>query len=133
MTCARPDPANVVIFWYLATSYRVVDGIGQMRHVCKTLSLLLLLLLAQQAAVVHDLGHFSRVGAAGLQADPGGVAEKPCAQCSVFAQVFTPAVGHSFDVPLLQRAAQDLGSKLQYFAPVAAGPRARSRGPPSSS
>jgi hypothetical protein len=104
-----------------------------MRHVCKTLSLLLLLLLAQQGAVVHELGHFSRVSAGGLQADSSGAAEKPCAQCSVFAQVFTPAVGHSFDLPLLHRAGQDLRSKPQYSAPDAAVPRARSRGPPSSS
>jgi hypothetical protein len=128
------DSAKAVIFWYLATSYWVVDDIGQMRHVCKTLGLLLLLLLAQQGAVVHELGHFSRVSAAaGLQADSSGTAEKPCAQCGVFAQVFTPAVSHSFDVTLLHRAAPDLGSKLQFSAPAAAVPRARSRGPPSSS
>jgi hypothetical protein len=104
-----------------------------MRQFCKTLSLLLLLLLAQQGAVVHELGHFSRVSAAGHQADASGAAEKPCAQCSVFAQVFTPAVSHSFDLPLLHRAGQDLRSKLQYSAPDAAVPLARSRGPPSSS
>jgi hypothetical protein len=128
-----PDSAKVVIFWYLATSYRVVDDIGQMKHVCKTLGLLLLLLLAQQGAVVHELGHFSRVSAAALQADSSGTAEKPCAQCGVFAQVFTPAVSHSFDVTLLHRAAPYLRSKLQFSAPDAAVPRARSRGPPSSS
>jgi hypothetical protein len=104
-----------------------------MKDMCKALSLLLLLLLAQQGAVVHELGHFSRVNAAGLQADSSGAAESPCAQCNAFAQVVTPAFSYSFDVPVLVRAAPELHSKLQYSAPDAAVPRARSRGPPSSS
>jgi hypothetical protein len=110
-----------------------VDNVGRMRHIAKTLSLLLLLLLAQQGAVVHELGHFSRVNTAGLQADSSGAAEKPCALCNVFAQVVTPAFSHSFDLALLLRADADLRSTLQYSAPDAAVPRARSRGPPSSS
>jgi hypothetical protein len=107
-----------------------------MRELFKTLGLWLLLLLAQQGAVVHELSHLAPVSAAGIQADSnaaGGAAEKSCALCSVFAQVVTPACSHSLDGPVLLAASPDVRSRLQHSAPDAAVPRPRNRGPPSLS
>jgi hypothetical protein len=107
-----------------------------MRVLFKALGLWLLLLLAQQGAVVHELSHLSPVSTAGIHADSNdadGAAEKSCALCNVFAQVVTPAFSHSFDVPVLLYAASDVRSTPPHAAPGAAAPRPRSRGPPSLS
>src|ERR1700734_3531873 len=105
-----------------------------MRHVLKSLGLLLLLLIAQQAAVVHELGHLSEashlseVSSNEIHAG-AGVADSTCALCPAFAQVVTPAFSHSFHVPLLVRLALDPVSEPRYAAIDAAVPRHRSRGP----
>jgi hypothetical protein len=102
----------------------------RMRNVYKALSLLLLLLTAQQGAVNHELSHFSPANQADLRIDTGGVADAPCALCAVFAQVVTPTFGHSFNIPLLVRAASQVVSEPRFVAVDAAVPRPRSRGPP---
>jgi len=109
-----------------------------MRHVLKPLGLLLLLLIAQQGAVVHELSHYSAAGnyapAAGNSVlSEGAAADSTCALCPAFAQVVTPAFSHSFHIPQLVRAAPEVSSDLQIAAIDAAVPRPRSRGPPSSS
>jgi len=104
-----------------------------MRHVLKTLGLLLLLIAAQQGAVVHELSHLSASSSEAVRADAAGAASSTCALCPVFAQAATPAFSHSFDVPLLGRAAPDIQSEPQYSAIDATVPRPRSRGPPSLS
>jgi hypothetical protein len=101
-----------------------------MRNVYKALSLLLLLLTAQQGAVNHELSHFSPADQADLRIDTGGVADAPCALCAVFAQVVTPTFGHSFNIPLLVRTTSQVVSELRFVAVDAAVPRPRSRGPP---
>ena len=104
-----------------------------MRHVFKALGLWLLLIVAQQGAVVHDLSHFSRVSDAGSRVDSQTAADAACALCPAFAQVVTPAFSHAFYVPPLVRAAPERISEPNYSAIDAAVPQPRSRGPPTLS
>jgi hypothetical protein len=104
-----------------------------MRQVFKILGLLLLLMVAQQGAVVHELSHVSGDNHVDLRAQPDGAADKTCALCPAFAQVVTPAFSHSFHIPLLVRFALEPVSEPRYAAIDAAVPRPRSRGPPSLS
>jgi hypothetical protein len=102
-----------------------------MRDVYKALGLLLLLLVAQQGAVDHELSHFSTTDQAGLRVDAGGVADTTCTLCAAFAQVVTPTFGHSFHIPLLVRTTLQLLPEPRFVAVNAGVPRPRSRGPPS--
>lgn len=99
----------------------------------KSLGLLLLLIVAQQGAVVHELSHVPGLGAATVGVDARGVADTSCALCPAFAQVATPAFSHAFHIPLLIRAEADRFSELRYEAIDSAVPTPRSRGPPSLS
>jgi hypothetical protein len=104
-----------------------------MKQVFKTLGLLLLLMAAQQGALVHELSHFSDASLVGLQVQADAAADKPCALCPEFAQVVTPAFSHSFHIPFLVRFALESVSEPRFAAVDAAVPRPRSRGPPSLS
>jgi hypothetical protein len=100
-----------------------------MRPVLKVLGLLLLLTMAQQGAVVHELSHVFGSGNAETKIDAAG-ADSTCALCPAFAQATTPAFSHSFHVPVFFRAATERSTILRIAAIDAAVPRARSRGPP---
>jgi hypothetical protein len=102
-----------------------------MRNVFKALGLLLLLMMAQQGAVDHELSHFSPTGQAGLRIDAGGVVDTTCALCPAFAQVVTPTFGHSFNIPPLLYITSQLTPEPRFVAVNAAVPRPRNRGPPS--
>src|ERR1700676_394717 len=102
-----------------------------MRNVFKALSLLLLLLTAQQGAVDHELSHISSIDQAGLRIDSGGVAEATCALCAAFAQAISPTFSHAFKIPSLVRTTSQLTPEPRFVAVNAAVPRPRSRGPPS--
>ena len=104
-----------------------------MSRVLKLLGLLLLLMAAQQGAVVHELSHFSGAGGTELRVQSNGAVDASCAQCPAFAQVVTPAFSHSFHIPLLVRVDTELSPEPRICAIDAAIPRPRSRGPPSSS
>src|SRR5271157_49839 len=106
------------------------DRMGQ---VYQALSLVLLLIGAQQAAVVHELSHFTADQGLDLRVDPGSAAHGTCALCPAFAQVATPAFSHSFHIPLLVRAEAQRFPELRYEAIGSAVPTPRSRGPPSLS
>jgi hypothetical protein len=111
----------------------VVDT-NSMRQAFKLVGLLLLLMVAQQGAVVHELSHVSGATTNGEpRAQTAGAAETSCALCPAFAQVITPAFSHSFHIPHLVRFALELVSEPRYAAIDAAVPRPRSRGPPSLS
>ena len=101
-----------------------------MRHVFKALGLWLLLIVAQQGAVAHDLSHFSRVSHAGSRVYSQPAADAACALCPNFAQVVTPAFTHAFYVPALARAAFERIAAPHYSAITAAVPQPRSRGHP---
>jgi hypothetical protein len=127
-----------------------------MRNLFKSLGLLLLLITAQQGAVVHELSHhlaanpggFTSAGglarpdelstsggvnSADVRSASGVAADANCALCPAFAQVLTPAFTHSFQVPLLVRADLPRSRAPQYPAIEIAVPTPRSRGPPSLS
>jgi len=103
-----------------------------MRHLLKPLCIWLLLLVAQQGAVVHELSHASGVSGAEIKLAGGG-ADTICALCPAFAQVVAPAFSHPFVLPLLLRAAVVRTSTPPIEAFDAAIPTPRSRGPPSLS
>ena len=101
-----------------------------MKHAFKLFGLMLLLLSAQQGAVVHELGHLA--GAAGgseLVADSAN-SNAACALCPAFAQASSPTFSHSFTLPHLARATPEPELKPQFAVIDAAVPTARSRGPP---
>jgi hypothetical protein len=104
-----------------------------MKHAFRALSLLLLLLLAQQGAVVHELSHVFHAGDVQIKVESGGGADTTCALCPAFAQVATPGVSHAFHAPLLGRAAVLRAAQLAFSAIDASVPKPRSRGPPSLS
>jgi hypothetical protein len=104
-----------------------------MNHIVKLLALLLLLMGAQQAAVVHELGHISGWNGETARVEAGTAADTSCALCPVFAQVVTPAFSHSFHIPPLGRARPEQSSEPSYSAIDDTVPRPRSRGPPSLS
>ena len=104
-----------------------------MTQVCRALCLVLLLIGAQQAAVVHEVSHFSADQGLGLRIDPGGAAHGNCAMCPLFAQVATPAFSHSFHLPLLVRVEAERSPEPRIDGAAAAILRPRSRGPPSLS
>jgi len=104
-----------------------------MRQVFKALGLVLLLMVAQQGAVVHELSHVAAADHLGLRAQADADADKSCALCPAFAQVITPAFSHSFQIPVLVRLALEPIPEPPYAAIDAAVPRPRSRGPPALS
>jgi hypothetical protein len=104
-----------------------------MRQAFKALTLLLLMMVAQQGAVVHELSHVTGANHVDLRMQSGGTADETCALCPAFAQVVTPAFSHSFHIPLLVRLALEPVSEPRYAAIDAAVPRPRSRGPPTLS
>jgi hypothetical protein len=104
-----------------------------MPKLLKALGLFLLLLLAQQGAVEHELSHFSTLNVAGINAAPGDSSQAPCALCPAFAQVVTPAFSHSIHIPLRAVFVLRLIAQRQNSALDARGPQPRSRGPPALS
>jgi hypothetical protein len=111
------------------------------RLVYGVLCLWMLLIGAQQAAVVHEVGHLTSVGRVGASvdthadthADMADVAETACALCPGFAQVVTPAFSHALPIPRLLQAKAVLSPEPPDASAGAAVPTPRSRGPPSSS
>jgi hypothetical protein len=85
-----------------------------MRYVFKALSLLLLLIAAQQGALVHELGHLSSAIDGDLQVQSDPAADTLCALCPAFAQVVTPAFSYSFLIPLLVHCAPGSVSEPRY-------------------
>ena len=104
-----------------------------MPKLLKALGLLLLLLLAQQGAVEHELSHFSAANLGGINAEPIGGSNAPCSLCPAFAQVVTPAFSHSIHIPLRAVFALQLIAERRNSAIDARAPQPRSRGPPASS
>ena len=104
-----------------------------MRNVYKALSLFLLLLTAQQGAVVHELSHLSGADQTRVRVEAGGTADTSCALCPAFAQAASPAFSHSLQIPLLVRMGSQLTPEPRFVGVDASVPRPRSRGPPSLS
>jgi hypothetical protein len=103
-----------------------------MNRLSTVLALLLLLMAAQQGAVVHEISHFSEARTIELRASTDAAADA-CALCPAFAQVVTPAFSHSFHIPLLVRFALEPVSEPVHATIDAEVPQTRSRGPPVNS
>jgi hypothetical protein len=102
-----------------------------MRKLHISLGISLLLLLAQQGAVLHEMSHLVRVGShaeARLHADT--LIEKTCELCLAYSQVANPA-GNSVQRALFEPSACAAGSNPPCTATPAAVPTPRSRGPPA--
>jgi hypothetical protein len=104
-----------------------------MKNLYKALGLLLLLMTAQQGAVIHELSHLTGAAQAQLRVDAGGAADSTCAICPAFAQVVTPAFSHSLQIPLLIRSGSQISPEPRFVGVDASVPHPRSRGPPSLS
>jgi hypothetical protein len=104
-----------------------------MRHLYHILCLLLLMMLAQHGAAVHELSHVHGVDAIDVRADASNAADNTCALCPVYAQAVTPAFSHVFHAPVLVHANPDRSAEPRYSAVTTPVPTPRSRGPPSIS
>jgi hypothetical protein len=103
-----------------------------MRKLHISLGLALLLLLAQQGAILHEVSHICRVGTnvqAHVQAD--SFLEKTCELCVAFSQVASPA-GNTLPVIRFEPSACVAGAQTPSAATPADVPTPRSRGPPHS-
>jgi hypothetical protein len=104
-----------------------------MGQIFKSLALLLLLITAQQGALVHDFEHVARLTSVGASLDAHVLGDAACALCPAYAQAASPAFSHGF--PVLQLGL-DPAFRSDSFSPatiVAALPTPRSRGPPALS
>ncbi len=102
-----------------------------MRKLHLSLGLALLLLLAQQGAVLHEVSHMSRLAAASAEVtvDVDRGLAKTCELCLAFSQVTNPA-GNTVSVAWLEPCSSAAGARppcsiipCDVLAP-------RSRGPP---
>jgi len=104
----------------------------QRRHpwaaLCRALVLPLLLLLAQQGAVLHELSHYT-AGEQGTthKQSPRGEA---CDLCLAFAQVDAAAAPHDAVLPLLADLSFEQAAAPRQAARAADLPSPRNRGPP---
>jgi len=104
-----------------------------MRSVLKSIGLLLLLITAQQGALVHDFEHVARLTRLGSSLDSPVRLDSACALCPAYAQAASPAFSHAFPVPRLGRIPAPRGNALSPAPVMAALPTPRSRGPPALS
>ena len=93
------------------------------------LALALLLVFAQQGAILHELGHVYRTGAPALKNDPTLLDGKLCETCLAFAQAANPASGTTY-VPPIVAAVRHVSPEPRYSIIAAGVPAPRSRGPP---
>jgi hypothetical protein len=103
------------------------------RYLYQAFCLMVLMVVGQQGAIVHELGHLSGAHAGDVHCDSSETAETNCALCPSFAQVATPAFSHSFIVPLLLRAQITRSAEPPIAAADTARLTPRSRGPPAAS
>jgi hypothetical protein len=92
-------------------------------------ALALLLVFAQQGAVLHELSHVYRTGAPELKNEATLIDGKLCETCLAFAQATSPASGTMF-VPPVVAAVRHVSPEPEYSIIAAGAPAPRSRGPP---
>jgi hypothetical protein len=89
----------------------------------------LLLVFAQQGAMLHELSHIHPVGSAQLRYDNDLLAGKICDTCAAFAQVGNPASASVSVLPALPTVRHYVPEPLYTIVAAEALPP-RSRGPP---
>lgn len=95
------------------------------------LLLLLLLVVAQQGAVLHELGHVCHAADQTVRVD-GDHTGQICNLCLAYAQLGN-AVSHLANIPLLNPAPTNLVPEGRHALATTAAPPPRSRGPPALS
>lgn len=95
---------------------------------CRALVLPLLLLFAQQGALLHELSHYT-VGEPGTT-DKQSQRGEACDLCLAFAQVDAAAVPHDAVPPLLADLSFERATAPRVAARAADLPSLRNRGPP---
>src|SRR5579872_3908431 len=101
-----------------------------MRKLHISLAISLLLLLAQQGALLHAVSHLCHVGKVDVQAQSNSQLEKTCELCLGFSQLAHPA-SHSVQTPQFEPSACVAGVFVDRAATPAASFTPRSRGPPA--
>jgi hypothetical protein len=101
-----------------------------LKHLATVLGLILFLISGQQGAVVHELGHFAAAHTPDWSKAPDDSLDPACALCPSFAQAASPALSHSFVLPLLVRAYIERELEAPIRAATAAALAPRSRDPP---
>jgi hypothetical protein len=99
---------------------------SRIRHI---LVLALLVVFAQQGAMLHELTHVYRTGAPELNKGATCLDGKLCETCLAFAQVANPASGTML-LPPLVAAPCHVNPEAEYSIIAAGAPAPRSRGPP---
>ena len=94
------------------------------------LALALLLVFAQQGAMLHELSHVYRTGAPALENDATLLDGKLCETCLAFAQAANPATGTMLMAPIVA-VIRHVSPEPQYSIIAATAPAPRSRGPPT--
>jgi hypothetical protein len=100
-----------------------------MHRIRLTCVLALLLVFAQQGAMLHELSHVYRTGTAHLQNEDTRLDGKLCEVCLAFAQVANPASG-TLIVPPTIAAVRHVRRDPEFSIIAADAPAQRSRGPP---
>jgi hypothetical protein len=100
---------------------------GRIRFI---LALALLLVFAQQGAMLHELSHVYRTGAPALENDATLLDGKMCETCLAFAQAGNPASGTLLEAPVVA-VIRHVSPDPQYSIIATAAPTPRSRGPPT--
>jgi hypothetical protein len=93
------------------------------------LALTLLLVFAQQGAMLHELSHVYRTGAPALENDRTLLDGKMCETCLAFAQAANPANGTLVTAPIFA-GIRHISPEPQYSIIATTAPTPRSRGPP---
>jgi hypothetical protein len=101
-----------------------------MRKLHISIGICLLLLLAQQGAVLHQVSHLCQFGSVDVRVQSDTMLEKTCELCLAFSQLAHPA-SHSVHVPRFEPSACVAGAFLDRAAAPATTPTPRSRGPPA--
>ena len=92
-------------------------------------ALAILLVFAQQGAMLHELSHVYRTGATELKNDVTLLDGKVCETCLAFAQAANPASGTQ-SMPRAVAASRYISPEPQYSIIATGAPAPRSRGPP---
>ncbi len=101
-----------------------------MKKICIALGLLLLLVTAQQGAVLHELSHICRAANTEVRVD-ADQSQQTCELCLAFAQL-GQLTSHSIHAPAFDPAPSHLGPEPRYSVVGTELPTPRSRGPPSA-
>jgi hypothetical protein len=105
------------------------ETLRRMSRIRFVLALALLLVFAQQGAVLHELSHVYRTGAPALESDATLLDGKMCEACLAFAQAANPATGTLLVAPIVA-AVRHVSPETQYSIIATTAPTPRSRGPP---